>query len=90
METNQKEININKEKNGKRLDQSKRRKMSHLKGATIFLGIVLYVNLRGDYKMTWVDWAVIIIGLIFFIISLVLYLKEKKNKKTFWDHIQST
>ncbi len=48
-------------------------------GSGIFLLIVLYVNLRHNYEMNLIDWAVISPGLIIFIYALIQKFREKKK-----------
>lgn len=48
-------------------------------GSSIFLFIVLYVNLRYSYEMNLIDWVVISPGIIIFIYAVTQKIKEKKN-----------
>ena len=48
-------------------------------GSSIFLFIVLYVNLRYSYEMNLIDWVVISPGIIIFIYAVIQKIKEKKN-----------
>jgi hypothetical protein len=47
------------------------KKTKHLPGAIVFLGLVLYFNIRFENEMNMIDWAVILIGVIYLIIALL-------------------
>jgi len=48
-------------------------------GSGIFLFIVLYVNIRHNYEVSLIDWAVISLGIIVFIYAVIQKIKEKRN-----------
>ena len=48
-------------------------------GSGIFLLFVLYVNIRHNYEMSLIDWAVISPGIIVFIYAVIQKIKEKRN-----------
>ena len=50
---------------------TKFKKTKLLPGAIVFLGLVLYFNIRFEHEMDMIDWAVILIGLIYLIIALL-------------------
>ena len=52
------------------------KKRELLPGAIVFLGLVLYFNIRFEHKMDMIDWAVILLGVIYVIIAT---LKDKKR-----------
>ena len=49
---------------------NKFKKTKLLPGAIVFLGLVLYFNIRFENEMDMIDWAVILIGVIYLIIAL--------------------
>ena len=68
------------EKNNEKTEvKSKQDKRSLLRGATIFFVLVVYFNIRGGHKIVVTDWAVIIVGALIFIYSLVKYIKDKNS-----------
>jgi uncharacterized membrane protein YesL len=50
---------------------TKFKKTKLLPGAIVFLGLVLYFNIRFENEMNMIDWAVILIGVIYLIIALL-------------------
>ena len=42
-----------------------------LPGAIVFLGLVIYFNIRFENEMDMIDWVVILIGVIYLIIALL-------------------
>ena len=44
---------------------------SLLTGASVFLALVVYFNIRADHEMTIVDWGVIGFGVLFFAFAVV-------------------
>ncbi|MGB5850121.1 MAG: hypothetical protein WBH40_16655 [Ignavibacteriaceae bacterium] len=47
------------------------KKTKLLPGAIIFVGLVLYFNIRFENQMDMIDWAVILIGVIYVIIAML-------------------
>jgi hypothetical protein len=58
------------------MSDRKERKVHFLPGALAFFGMVLYINIRGDHTMTWLDWTVVIGGGLFILFSLWHDLKK--------------
>ncbi len=50
---------------------TKFKKTKLLPGAIVFLGLVLYFNIRFENEMDMIDWAVILIGVIYVIIAML-------------------
>ena len=50
---------------------TKFKKTKLLPGAIVFLGLVLYFNIRFENEMDMIDWAVILIGVIYLIIAML-------------------
>jgi len=50
---------------------TKFKKTKLLPGAIVFLGLVLYFNIRFENEMNMIDWAVILIGVIYVIIAML-------------------
>ena len=51
-------------------NQSSKKEGSLIPGASIFLSLVVYFNIRSDHVMTVVDWGAIVIGVLFFTIAM--------------------
>ena len=47
------------------------KKTKLLPGAIVFLGLVLYFNIRFEHEMDMIDWSVILLGLIYVIIAML-------------------
>ena len=50
---------------------TKFKKTKLLPGAIVFLGLVLYFNVRFENEMDMIDWAVILIGVVYLIIAML-------------------
>jgi uncharacterized membrane protein YesL len=50
---------------------TKFKKTKLLPGAIVFLGLVLYFNIRFENEMDMIDWVVILIGVIYLIIAVL-------------------
>jgi len=47
------------------------KKKKFLPGAMVFLGLVLYFNIRFSHNMTLVDWAVVLLGVAIFVFAFI-------------------
>jgi len=47
------------------------KKTKLLPGAIVFLGLVLYFNIRFENEMDMIDWAIILIGIIYVIVAML-------------------
>jgi len=55
------------------------KRMSLVTGASLFLALVLYFNIRSVTPMNVVDWAVIGFGVLFLVFALVRRYQDKKQ-----------
>ena len=60
---------------------SLRKKKNLIPGASFILLFVLYLNLRGDFVRTAIDWVVIILAIVYFVFVLGKYIINKNIKK---------
>jgi uncharacterized membrane protein YesL len=47
------------------------KKTKLLPGAIVFLGLILYFNIRFENEMDMIDWAVIVIGVIYLTVAML-------------------
>ncbi len=61
----------------KESESKKSKNIQLLPGASVFLFIVVYVNIRHNHNMNAVDWLVILAGIIFLVFAFIKHRRDK-------------